>query len=101
MIDIQILREEPELVAKNSQQKGYKIDVDQIIGFDKERLELLNKVEDLRRKRNELTDSYKGQKPNDAQLEEGRKIKNELTDQEHKFDDIELQLNKLLSTIPK
>ena len=45
MIDIQILRENPELVAKKSLLKGYKIDVDQIVGFDKERLELLNKVE--------------------------------------------------------
>lgn len=100
MIDIQILREKPELVEKKSQQKGYIIDVDQILGFDKERLELLNKVEDLRRKRNELTESYKGQKPSESQLEEGRKIKNDLIDLEHKYDDIEIQLNKLLAKIP-
>jgi seryl-tRNA synthetase len=100
MIDIQILRENPELVKTKSKQKGYDIDIDQIVGFDKERLELLNKVEELRRSRNELNDSFKGAKPSDDQLEKGRQLKEELSDLEHKYDDIELQLNALLSKIP-
>ena len=49
MIDIQILRDNPELVQVKSAQKGYQIDVNQIVGFDKERLLLLNKVEELRK----------------------------------------------------
>ena len=40
MLDIQFIRENPELVAEKSKQKGYDVDITQLLGFDKERREL-------------------------------------------------------------
>ena len=49
MLDIQFIRDNPEIVSQKSEQKGYRIDIDQILGFDKERLLLLKEVEALRK----------------------------------------------------
>lgn len=100
MIDIQLIRDDPDKVAEKAKQKGYEIDVQQILGFDKEHRELSEKVDDLRRQRNELSAKSKGQKPSNEQLEEGKKIKQELLDNEHKLDAINESLRKLLSKVP-
>src|SRR5262249_557811 len=63
MIDIQFVRDNPGVVKEKSAAKGYEVDIDQLLGFDKERRELLGQVETLRRERNELSAAAKGQKP--------------------------------------
>jgi seryl-tRNA synthetase len=100
MLDIQFIRDNPDLVAEKSRQKGYNVDITQLLGFDNERRQLLQTVEDLRRQRNELSASTKGQKPNDEQLAAGRAIKDQLADLEHKLAAIELEFLALLKTVP-
>jgi seryl-tRNA synthetase len=100
MVDIQIIRDDPKRVSEKSAQKGYRVDVDQILGFDEERKKLLAVVEELRRNRNELSASNNGHKPTDQQLENGRKIKDQLLDNEHRLNSVEESLNKLLNAVP-
>lgn len=100
MLDIQFIRDNPELVAEKSKQKGYDVDVTQLLGFDAERRELLGKVEELRRKRNEIAAATKGQKPSEEQITQGREVKDKLADLEPKLESIELELLTLLKTVP-
>lgn len=100
MLDIQVIRDNPELVAEKSKQKGYDIDVTQLLGFDNERRELLTQVEDLRRKRNELSSQTKGQKPSEEQMSAGRELKDNLAGLEHKLASIELEFIELLKKVP-
>lgn len=100
MIDIQLIRDDPKGVLKNAKDKGYSVDVDEILGFDKERRELNVVVEDLRQKRNKLSSDNRGEKPSEKVLEEGRKIKQELLNNEHRLTSIELSLEKLLKSVP-
>jgi seryl-tRNA synthetase len=100
MLDIQYIRENAELVAEKSKQKGYEIDVQQLLGFDKERVELLQQVEELRRQRNEQAGQTKGQKPSDEQIRVGRELKDKLADLEHKQAAIDKEYIALLETIP-
>jgi seryl-tRNA synthetase len=100
MLDIQFIRDNPELVAEKSKQKGYEVDVQQLLGFDKERRELLQQVEDLRRQRNELTAQTKGQKPSDEQIVQGRELRDRLNDIEHQLESIEKEYQVLLKTVP-
>jgi seryl-tRNA synthetase len=100
MLDIQFIRDNPELVAEKSKQKGYDVDITQLLGFDTERRELLQQVEDLRRQRNELAEQTKGQKPSDEQIEQGRKLREQLGDLEHKLGAIEQEYETLLKTVP-
>ena len=100
MLDIQFIRDNPDLVAEKSKQKGYDVDVQQLLGFDKERRELLQQVEDLRRQRNELTAQTKGQKPSEEQITKGRELRDRLNDIEHKLESIEKEYQILLKQVP-
>jgi seryl-tRNA synthetase len=100
MLDIKFIRENPQLVAEKSKQKGYNVDIDQLLGFDKARGELLQQVEELRRERNELAEKGKQSRPNDEEIQKGRDIKERLGDLEHKLSSIEEELIVLLRKIP-
>jgi seryl-tRNA synthetase len=100
MLDIQFIRDNPELVAEKSKQKGYSVDVTQLLGFDAERRELQQQVEELRRQRNEIAASMKGQKPSDEQVAKGREIKDQLANLEHKFASIDQEFIELLKQVP-
>ena len=100
MLDIQFIRENKDLVAEKSKQKGYDIDVDQLLGFDSKRRELMVKVEDLRRQRNELADGMKGQKPSEEQMSRGRELKDQVADLEHQLSSIDQEFLVLLNAIP-
>jgi seryl-tRNA synthetase len=100
MLDIQFIRDNPEVVAEKSRQKGYAVDIQQLLGFDAERRTLQAEVEDLRRQRNELSEQTKGQKPSDEQIAQGRKLRQALGDLEHKLGSIEREFTELLKTVP-
>lgn len=100
MLDIQIIRDNPEAVAKKAKQKGYDVDIQQLLGFDEKRRELLQQVEELRRQRNEVADSMKGQRPSEEHVARGREIKDQLANLEHQHSSIEKEFQDLLETIP-
>lgn len=100
MLDIRFIRDNAERVAEASRQKGYAVDVAQLLGFDTERRELQQQVEDLRRERNEIAASMKGQRPSDEQVAKGREVKDKLADLEHQLSSIEQEFTILLKKIP-
>ena len=100
MLDIQYIRDNAELVQEKSKQKGYDVDIQQLLGFDTKRRELLQQVEDLRRQRNEIAESMKGQRPGDEQVARGREIKTHLGDLEHQLSAVEQEFVDLLKKVP-
>ncbi|HEY5442738.1 MAG TPA: hypothetical protein VIJ68_04325, partial [Candidatus Saccharimonadales bacterium] len=100
MLDIQFIRDNPELTAEKSRQKGYDVDIRQLLGFDIERRELLIQVEELRRQRNALTEQTKGQKPSEEQISTGRKLRDRVNDVEHKLESIGKEFQALLKQVP-
>lgn len=100
MLDIQFIRDNPDLVAEKAKQKGYDVDITQLLGFDTKRRELLQEVEALRRQRNELSAQMKGGKPSEEQIAAGRELRDKLGDQEHQLAAIEKELDVLMATVP-
>lgn len=100
MLDIQFIRDNPELVAEKSKQKNIDVDITQLLGFDSERRELLQQVEELRRQRNDLNSQAKGQKPSEEQMNQGRELKQKLGDLEHKLGSIDKEYQILLNAVP-
>jgi seryl-tRNA synthetase len=100
MLDIKFIRENPQLVAEKSRQKGYNVDVDQLLGFDKQRQELLQQVEDLRRQRNDLAEKNKQGSPSEEEIKQGRELKERLSDLEHQFTSIETEFDALIRKVP-
>lgn len=100
MIDIQYIRENPELVKEKSKQKGYDVDIDALLKLDADRRELLRQVEALRARRNENAEKMKGGKPEQNLIDEGKQIKIELAEREAYLGGIEKEWNELLRSVP-
>ncbi|HWZ65740.1 MAG TPA: serine--tRNA ligase [Patescibacteria group bacterium] len=100
MIDIQIIRDNPELVQTKAKQKGYDIDVSALLKIDEQRRELVGKVEVLRKERNDLAGQLKQGKPSEEQLAKGRKLKTEIAKLDDKLGAQETELLALLKKVP-
>lgn len=100
MLDIQFIRENRELVAKKAAEKNIAVDLEQLLGFDEQRRQLLQKVESLRQERNELSSLNKGGKPSEEAIEKGKILKDSLADLEHQLTSIEKEYLELMKTIP-
>jgi len=100
MIDIQFIRDNAELVAEKSKQKGYKVDISALLAQDEQRRKLLTQVEALRQQRNVLSNANKGEKPTAAQINSGKAIKEKLSLLEIELETIDADYYKLLRQVP-
>lgn len=100
MIDIQFIRDKPEIVKIKSQQKGYSVDIDELLRLDADKRELLARVELLRQRRNEIASKLKGSRPDESTVNEGKQLKIELTEQESYLRQADEQLTVLLKKVP-
>lgn len=102
MLDIQFIRDNAELVAEKSAQKGYKVDILKLLEVDAERRDLLGQVDALRARRNENADKMKGVqgKPDQTIIDEGKQIKIELAERETYLNDVESKFGELMQGVP-
>lgn len=92
MIDIKLIREQPDLVRQGILDKGYDpVVLDEAIKLDKQHRQLLVETGNLRAARNKLTKD---------QIAEGKKLKQQLKDLEPKLKDVEEKLMEKLNLIP-
>ena len=92
MLDIQLIRDNPNQIKKAAENKGFDPKpVDQVLALDKTRRDLIGKTEILRARRNQLT------KDN---VDEGKQIKAELKQLEPQLKEIETELKQILNQIP-
>ena len=99
MIDIKLLKENPNKIKKSSEDKGIKIDVSHILEIEKKANELSQTAQKLREERNKNTSEIKG-KPTDAQIKKGKDLKDKLEKEESALRAVEEELNTWLSKIP-
>lgn len=100
MLDIRFIRDNPELVTRSSREKGYAIKVDELLAKDDERRELQSSADELRAKRNENAATMKGGKPTPEIIEEGKRIKTELSELESRLEAVERDCLQLQQQIP-
>ena len=101
MLDIRFIRENASRVQQSAEQKGYDaINVAELLQRDDERRSLQQIVDELRARRNENAAKMKGGKPDQATIEEGRRIKQELSQKEQSLQEVEAQCGDILAAIP-
>ena len=100
MLDIQFIRDNPELVQEKSKQKGYEVNIAELLELDGQRRTRLTQIEELRARRNTLNDELKGQKPSDEQLAAAKQIKDEINQHENDLKRIEESYDELLKKVP-
>lgn len=106
MLDIQFIRENPEIVkeaCRNKQLEDWV--VDRLLEVDQKRRELIGKVENLRRQSNENADAIKaevskGGKPSGELVKKGKEIKLKLKELEPKLSSVEEEFENLQLQIP-
>ncbi len=92
MLDIKLIREQPNQVKTGVVAKGYPTEiVDEVVGLDKKHRQLIMDVETLRAKRNQVTKD---------QVIEGKKIKQQLKELEPQLEEMEKEVTELLWQIP-
>lgn len=100
MLDIQFIRDNPDLVAAKSQQKGYRVNITELLEQDKRRRQLQADIEQLRAQRNELVAANKGQRPTDEQIAAGKQLRERLVAMEQDFAELDAGFDKLLKQVP-
>ena len=103
MIDLELLRKQPDIVARAIKHKSSEVDLDLLIRYDSRFRMLLTEAENLRAERNKLSKTMKGRMPNLETISRSKKIKQKLADTEillidakHKF----MELYKQVPNIP-
>ncbi|MEK7573134.1 MAG: serine--tRNA ligase [Patescibacteria group bacterium] len=92
MIDIKLLRENPEEFAQKIKARGSDIDIDHILKLDKEFKELSLSVQRLREERNKAS--------KEKNIEKGKEIKEKLEKVEHQLKILENNLKEFLLKLP-
>jgi seryl-tRNA synthetase len=100
MIDIQFIRDNAELVEKSAKQKGYDVDINKLLDKDQQRRELTQKSDQLRARRNELADQAKQGSPEQANINEGKQLKEELAALESQLKPVSEELDSLMRAVP-
>lgn len=100
MLDIQIIRDNPEKIQQAAKAKRVDIDVAHLLEIDAKYRELALAVQKLREERNSFTNSLKGKKPAEDELKYGKQLKEKLEKEEHAMDAVYQELQTLLLKIP-
>ena len=82
MLELKFVKENKETVQEASKNKGINIDIDHVLNLEKTYRELLLKTEDLRRERNQLTESNKGKKPSTEDVKKGKELRDSISTSE-------------------
>ncbi|MBK16330.1 MAG: serine--tRNA ligase [Chloroflexi bacterium] len=101
MIDINILRENPEIILNSLDQRQDKIDLEQIINLDNQKRKLIQQSDDLKNQKNIVSKKLgQADKKPISLIEEMREAGNQIKNLDLKLEKISTKLNYLLSTIP-
>lgn len=100
MLDIQFIRDNRELVAQKSAQKGYEVNVHRLLELDRQRRELLTEIESVRAQRNDLAASLKNSRPAPEQIEQGKALKAKVAELDMRLEPVEREYTQLLRAVP-
>lgn len=104
MIDINLLRDNPELVKKSTANKNANADIDKALELDESRRALIVEVEQLKALRNKVTKEIADAKKNkeDAQpkIDQMRKVSSDIKQMDSDLAEIEEEFNSILLQIP-
>ena len=100
MLDIKFIRENKDKIKDAIKNKNIKLNLDELLRLDKKRRILLDKIDKLRTKRNELAKIGKTAKPSVEQIEEGKKIKKNINKEEENLKKINQNYIDLMVLMP-
>lgn len=102
MIDLELLRKNPELVKDSAERRGIKVDVDYVLEVDEKRRKLIQEVDELRAEHNKISDSIatlSGEERAKA-IEISKEAKDRIGHKDFELKAVEVELEELMYAIP-
>lgn len=96
MLDIKIIRDNPDLIKQNCKNRLADVDIDKLLKLDSERREVLVKIDDLRSKRNSASKT----KPTSEIIAQMKEVGEEIKKLEESIEPIEVEFKDLLLRVP-
>ena len=101
MLDIKFIRENKEKLKKAITEKKIALDLDELLDLDKERVKLMQEVEDLSAQKNELNDKMKDENAlKEDLIGTGKKIKDKIALLEPKLKEVKEKFDELMVLVP-
>ena len=101
MIDIDLLRNKPEIIREALSKRGESLDLDQVIKLDQERRSMIVEADDLRNKRNKGSKELSVLKDKPQQLIDSmRSLGQDIKKLEDTIKDINNKINNIMLKIP-
>ncbi|RKX19883.1 MAG: serine--tRNA ligase [Candidatus Zixiibacteriota bacterium] len=104
MLDIRLLRENPDLVKEALAKKNDKTDIDKILNLDNKRREIIREVEKLKSERNQASADIAKKKKAGESAEDAitamRKVGDKITELDNKLRETEEETRNLLVWLP-
>jgi seryl-tRNA synthetase len=100
MVDIAFIRENQKLVENSTQAKGFKVDIERLLSVDKKRRAYIKEADDVRSKRNVLSDSLKGNKPTPDLIQQSKVLKADLQKIENEQKVLDKEFHELMIAVP-
>jgi len=85
MLDIRFVRENPELVQENARQKGYSVNISEVLDLYAKAVELGQKQDTLRAEKNSLSANQSAGRPSNEVIARGRAIRDEIAQNDEAF----------------
>jgi len=96
MLDIKLIRENPDKIKENCQNRLADVDIDKLLKLDEERREVIVKIDDLRAKRNASSKT----KPTPEIIAEMKRVGEEIKSLEAKIEPLEADFRELWLKVP-
>ena len=104
MLDMKIVRQDPEKIQKMLRDRYVEFDLDSLLDLDKKRREYILSTDDLRKKKNEMSlkiaETKKAGQDADKIIQEMQLVSRQLTELEETQNKTELEYSKLILTLP-
>jgi seryl-tRNA synthetase len=103
MIDIQYIRENAEEVKLAAHNKNIDVNIDKLLEVDKERVKLLQEIEELNSLKNDVNDLMKEAKTSEDRAElivKGKEIKSQLEIKEPQYFQVKKSFEELMIKVP-
>jgi seryl-tRNA synthetase len=104
MIDLKLLKDDPDIIRKALADRGEDIDLDRIIALDKQRRSIITQTQDMKQERNVLSEKVgklkrAGKEPQEL-MEQAKDLAEEIKNLDKQLKDIENQFSEAVKWIP-
>lgn len=100
MLDLKFILQNPDAVAQNCARRGYDVDIEQIVGLDRERRAAVTELDEVRHRITVLGREWKNATDPDEHRRQAAVLKERRGELEERVDDVERRLGSVLERLP-